>query len=418
MLSPEDVASGNLLHNRILRERAAESLTYGYGNKWRTLTQSSKVGFFDGQKIISVATRPVDKSDWGEWLGRLFNYGASVWRARKLPIGTMDDFQRLLNLDGIYGDVGEMLAASENLGLVSRSALERLKLNGLSQKYVHDVLGPQVKRHTSQSVERVSDLAMSMALDREDQGIQTFEVGGRLTTLLGDFIIKSKAVLKLNAKVTGLRREMVEGEKDSWILEYSESKSQTQATYEAFDKVIIATPWKPDTPQFNLPGNANQIQYRSQWMMFFITNSTLDTSYFGNPSTLPEQIVPVPNSQLMDPIRAVQEIAHLKEIPDFDLLGGEYRPLHLYRIFSTQQIEMSSIHPLFGAPIFAYHQEEIVDAYPCLYARSNGFPGFKISEDLWHTSVIEAIGSSVDLSWVTGENVARLVGREVEKQRK
>jgi hypothetical protein len=108
-LSPEDTATGNLLHNRILRERDAKSLTDGYGKNWKNLRQSSSVGFFDGERIISVATRPVDTSTWSEWLGRIFRYGFSVWRAKNLPVGTMNNFQNLLDLERTYEDVGAML---------------------------------------------------------------------------------------------------------------------------------------------------------------------------------------------------------------------------------------------------------------------------------------------------------------------
>jgi hypothetical protein len=52
-----------------------------------------------------------------------------------------------------------------------------------------------------------------------------------------------------------------------------------------------------------------------------------------------------------------------------------------------------------------------------MWPRNGKFGDFKGEEGLWRTGVIEAIGSSVDLSWVAGENVARLVTREVGRKR-
>ena len=92
-ISLEDVAGGNLLHNKILRQRDGTVFKSGLGKKWQSFGQPSTVGFFDGQKILSVATRPVAESSWNEWLGRIFTYGISVLRARKLPTGTMNDFR-------------------------------------------------------------------------------------------------------------------------------------------------------------------------------------------------------------------------------------------------------------------------------------------------------------------------------------
>ena len=416
---PEDVASGNLLHNRILRERDAKWLEDEFGKNWKTDMKTSSVGFFDGEKIVSAATRPVDKSGWSEWLGRIFKYGASVWRARKLPIGTMEGFQNLLDLEGRYDDVGQMLAASENGNPVARTAVERLKLNGLSQEYIREVLGPQVKKHTGQDIEELSDLALSMALDREDQGSQMSEVDGSLTTLLSAFGDLSGAGLKFNTKVSALRREMVTEGKESWILEYSDTENRSQSSYEMFDKVIIAAPWdtsallSPETPPAY-----EQIQYRSQWVTIFISNTTLNTNYFGSSETLPAQILLIPSSKLIQPFQGIQEITHLREISRFDHFTGKYHMDHLYRILSGYKIDKSTIYQLSEGfddqPKPVFHQEEIEKAYSLMYARSGDFPSFKIADGLWCTSAVESIGSSVDLSWVAGENVARLVGEEIQ----
>lgn len=418
-LSPEDVASGNLLHNHILRERDAKLLTDSYGKNWETLRQSSSVGFFDGKKIMSPATRPVDKSDWIEWLGRLFKYGTSVWKAKKLPTGTMEGFQKFLNLEGTYDDVGDMVAISKNVGPVTKSALDRLKLNGLSQEYIRDVLGPQVRRHTGQDVDELSDLALSMALDREDQGVQTSEVGGRLTTVLSGFVNKSKAKLKFKTKVSGLKREMVEDGKESWILEYSEKRSQFGKVYEMFDKVIIAAPWNSSSLQSEIPHHDEQIQYRSQWFTFFISNATLNSTYFGNPAILPSQIVPIPSSNLPPPLVGVHEVVHLKDIARFDHAAEKYYANYLYRVVSDRKIDKATIYHMAQAAdesqMLASYEEKIENAYPLLYARNDGFPHFKVTDGLWHTSVIETIGSSVDLSWIAGENIARLIAKELKE---
>ena len=207
--------------------------------------------------------------------------------------------------------------------------------------------------------------------------------------------------------------------KESWVLEYSDTENRSQSSYEMFDTVIIAAPW--DTSTLLSPETSpdyEQIQYRSQWVTLFISNTTLNTNYFGSSETLPVQILPITSSKLIQPFQGIQEITHLKEIARFDHFTGKYHMDHLYRILSDHKIDKPTIYQLSEGfddqpkPIF--HQEEIEKAYSLLYARSGRFPGFKIADGLWHTSVVESIGSSVDLSWVAGENVARLVGKEIQ----
>ena len=119
-----------------------------------------------------------------------------------------------------------MLAVSDTGGPVAMTAIERLKLNGLSQEYIQEVMGPQVKRQTGQDIEDLSDLALSMALDREDQGLQVFGIGGWLGTVLDELAVRSKAELKFNTKVSGLR-EMVDEGIEGWILQYADIERES-----------------------------------------------------------------------------------------------------------------------------------------------------------------------------------------------
>lgn len=68
---------------------------------------------------------------------------------------------------------------------------------------------------------------------------------------------------------------------------------------------------------------------------------------------------------------------------------------------------------MFFDAIYGLHMEKIEHAYPVLYPRSDGFSSFKLNEDLWWTGAIEAVGSEVDASWVAGENVGDMVGRDI-----
>lgn len=54
---------------------------------------------------------------------------------------------------------------------------------------------------------KLSYLALLIAPDSEDQGVQMSEIGGRLVAVLDGFVAQSQAQLKLNIKIIGLSRD-------------------------------------------------------------------------------------------------------------------------------------------------------------------------------------------------------------------
>ena len=151
-----------------------------------------------------------------------------------------------------------------------------------------------------------------------------------------------------------------------------------------------------------------------------MANTTLSRNLFGTGASLPTQILPI-SSKLSSTLQNVQEIAFVRDITRFDPLTKSYSMEKLYRIVSSVQMDSFAVLELFEGDYDApgrTWQEEIVNAFPLMYARSSGFPKFKLTEGLWHVSSVEAIGSSVDLSWVAGENVARLVEKDIGDERK
>ena len=108
-LYAEDVAAGNLLASGALRERA-EAIKSEVGKK-EAPSGVREVGFFDGNGMVAQFKRPISETSWRSWLGLVLKYGASVWRAKVLPTGTMARWTRLLALTqkGRYTSVDEIV---------------------------------------------------------------------------------------------------------------------------------------------------------------------------------------------------------------------------------------------------------------------------------------------------------------------
>lgn len=402
----EDIASGSLGGDVLMKQARALGVEWKQGEGEKG---GKEVGFFDGREFVSKTTRPVREMGWGMWLQFMLRYKLDVWRAKELPKRTMRDFGKVLNGKGALESVFEIVENAGIGGAVGLGARERLRMNGFGGRYINEVLMPQLWRQTAQGVGELSDLGMSMALEREER-VSGGDSGG-FENVMEKFVEGSGAKLSLGTKVTGLEREVLAHGKEAWKLEIEGAGNEK--TYEVFDKVILAGPWK--TSSFLSDENREEegVYYRSLWVTFFLSSQTLNGEYFGSSDNIPSQILPIPSANLPSELYGIHEIAYVADIFGPDIRTQSVRKL--YRILSNQSIsnEVSSMFSEDGE--LKSYEERIEHAYPLMWPRNGNLGKFKIQEGLWHTGIVEGIGSSVDLSWVAGENVGRLVAREVVK---
>jgi prenylcysteine oxidase/farnesylcysteine lyase len=403
-LYAEDVAAGNLLASGVLRERA-EAIKDEVGKK-EVASGVREVGVFDGNGMVAQFNRPISETSWGSWLGLVLKYGVSVWRAKVLPTGTMARWDRFLALTqkGRYASVDEMVEVGGVADTISLSAKERLGRNGIGEKYSKEVAAPQLLRQLGQGIEEVSDLALSMALERENQIMAAGMYAGSFERIMDLFVKKSKATLRLQTRITGIRREG-----DGWVLGIDGAEE------EVFDKVIIAAPW--NTSSFLLQQQEQEFYYRSVWITFLVTANKIDGGYFKTSSVL-DQILPIQGPAQVKELEGIHEIAFLRPIFGPDLAPTSVK--YLYRVLSSSQMSKLATTAFRDAGVVDMIEEEVVNAYPLLYPRSQSetFGKFEIGDGLWHTSIAEGVASSIDWSWVVGENVGRLVGHEIELESK
>ena len=401
-LYAEDVAAGNLLASGILRERA-EVIKDEVGKK-DIASGVREVGVFDGNGMAAQFKRPISETGWVSWLGLVLKYGASIWRAKVLPTGTMARWDRLLALiqKGRYASVDEMVEIGGMADTISLSAKERLGKNGIGEIYSKEVVAPQLLRQLGQEVEEISDLALSMALERENQILAAGMNAGSFEKMMALFVKKSKASLRLQTRITGIRRE---GEE--WVLGIDGAEE------EVFDKVIIAAPWNTSSL---LHQQDLEVYYRPVWVTFLVTEKKLDPVYFKT-SSVPDQILPIQGPGQVKELEGIHEIAFLRTIFGPDLAPTSVK--YLYRVLSSNQ--MSKLATTFeDAGVVDMVEEEIVNAYPLLYPRSQSeiLGKFEIGDGLWHTTIAESLASNIDWSWVVGENVGRLVGNQIKLEGK
>jgi prenylcysteine oxidase/farnesylcysteine lyase len=379
-----DLATGDLFAaGGVVRGRAERFLGMEFGKKGNAVVKKEEVGFFDGKEIVSKVTRPVSEMSWGQWAALVWRYGVRIIWARNLPTRTTEGFRKLLNAEETFEGVREMVDAAGIGEAVSMSARERLKTNGVVELYREEVVEQLVRRQLGQGTEEISDLALSIALQREDQVVSN---GGRLEDVLAEFLERSKAEVRMVTEVTDVRPEYVNGHKNGWLLELQKA-GQRGKTLDVFDKVILAGSWNTTLEDY----------YRHVWIAFIASNGKLDTEYFGiEENTLLSQILIIDTPAIPSELRGVHEISHVRDLYGPDL---SVQAVHkLYRVMSNNPISEELISKIGGGGILRVLHVKNQHAYPLLYPRSEGLDNFKIQDGLYRTDVVEEVASSADLS--------------------
>ncbi|KAB8292076.1 hypothetical protein EYC80_007822 [Monilinia laxa] len=387
-----------------------------------------KVAFFDPTHIIAETYRPYTTTPWSRYLSLLIKYGTSIWRAPKVPMGTMNSFNSFLRTmaatNPSTGSVQEMIRVmSKQYTWVPFSipASNRLEMNGIGDNYVRDILAPQVRRHTGQSIEDLSDLALSMALEREEIGCQKPANSGVFQMMMDNALKDSGAKLRVSSKVTKVLWEEITEGYENWILQWEDVLDhEVPSNAEVLDKIIIASPSNysgllghmDNQEQFTSYNIEHDIEYQPVYVTFFLAPSPISSSLLNSGSSLPAQLLPVINPHdPKDPaFDSIIELSLLRSI-----VGYDSSTKYMYRLLSSQPVTNVSLVTSLGITediTESWTQHKIPYAYPLMQALPpKEIKGdFQLGKNIWTTNGAEGpLGSSVELAWTMGENVGRLL---------
>ncbi|RYO83211.1 hypothetical protein DL764_009486 [Monosporascus ibericus] len=421
-LSAEDVAGPALLWGSPLFTRSSEDILGGDAVEFFDLP-SQKVGYYSGvrHQIVLQMTRPYDQTPTWDWLGLVWRYGASVWRARGLLSEAADLSERLAanvapSAAAAIADVPAILASLlGGTALAHEGAPETLRRHGISEAYAAEVLAPQVERGAQvQRVPAMSGLALAMAAGREDAG--RARAGGDYAARVRELAKALGADVRLNSKVVGIERETADGgDKETrtatrWLLRHEGGGAEA----EAFDKVIMAAPgleWLVvRAAGVNGSIETDQaVEFDAAHVTFF-TASELPGRFGGGDGAVPPQILFVDD----DAEGGIHEVAYVREVVPHHRDGvADGAPVveHLYRCVSGADVSEA----LASDPGVTWmHHRRFDHAYPLTYPRTS-YPSFGVDDGLWTTTPIYSVGSSLDLSWLAGRAVAQQVIEAVKK---
>ncbi|KAF7917824.1 uncharacterized protein EAE97_011962 [Botrytis byssoidea] len=447
-LEVEDVASG-VLNGKLL------SIIGGIENvnaQADIITESEnlgmgKVAYFNGNNIVTETYRPYSTTPWKHYIYLFIKYGPSVWHAPRIPTGTMKslhDFLPKLNTTAVSSVRDLTYIISNKFGYTpfSLPATERLRKNGVEGAYIRDILAPQVRRHTGQSIEQISDLTLSIALEREESGSPKAVNQGFHQMAMERSLRENKAMLHLGAKVVHARWEEVIGDHAKWMIQWENAAHNENAlSSEEFDKIIIAAPFnytellgktQDGESLYPLDDDFQDIEYQPLYITFFTTSSLLTSSLKNAPSPLPAQLLPILDSRQpsTSPFNSLIELSLLRTIfppsqsPDFNPHSPHppNPPKYLYRLLSSHPLTPTSFSSILHLPnstnLETWNQQEITHAYPL----TQTFPSdsqeekgsLKLGDHIWTTRGIERVlGDMVEEAWNAGRMVGRNVATEI-----
>lgn len=284
---------------------------------------------FSGEGIVSQTTRPYSKTPWTNWLGLIWRYGPSFWRAGNMA-KEGDPFGRFTDLP-LTSDVTQLMISLGILASVQEHADNALGARGIGGLYVTEVLGPQAQLAHSQPVSDISSLALMLATFQEDTA--NSYIGGELVDILEQMVSAIGITVQTCTEVFGLKHEMISEHESAWLVEYGASgSSKFQA--EAFDKVIIAAPGFDVYQSASIEDveAVSSLTYRPVHATFFTVTSRLNPDVYGDV----DQILFLEEQVGDSPLGEIQELAFLREVVRFQ--DGEHKIEYLYRSLSEGNI--------------------------------------------------------------------------------
>ncbi|XXG94686.1 hypothetical protein Hte_000943 [Hypoxylon texense] len=399
----EDIAGTALMWSNPLFTKSVED-TLGESTEFSELP-SQQVGYFDGERIVSQTTRPYSKTPTSSWLGLIWKYGGSTWRAGAMS--QEGDLRERFNDPPLQADITQLMSELGVAEPVQEYAHDGLDARGIGDPYVTEVLAPQVARALSQKVADISTLAMVLSAFQEDTA--SAWVGGDLLGRLEQILGATGAIaVKTSTEVSGLKHEDISSDASAWLVKYSAHGASSAARAEAFDRVIIAA------PSFDLyraasvddVEAASVLTYHPAHVTFFTLPARLSRDVYGDV----EQVLFLERQEEGDSLGGVRELAFVREVVRVTD-DGNRKIEYMYRALSdgdaTERLQQLDLE------VTWLYQARLDNAYPFLYPFRR-FPPFKLSEKgLWWTPAIHAIASTVDMSWLAGQIVAEEVAKDV-----
>ncbi|EEQ30568.1 hypothetical protein McanMca71_000729 [Microsporum canis] len=407
--------------NRNLMKAAKNfGLTIQGAGDTRPKEATDSLGVWDGSKFVFQQRE--GNYRWWNIVQLLWKYGWAPMRTQDLMKSTIGKFLKLYRYPLFpWKNLSEAARSSGLIESTWATGAEFLKDNHISETFSREVIQASTRVNYGQNLPLIHGLETMVCMAAQG----AVSVRGGNWQIFRGMAEASKAVLKLGSKVTSLKNR----DNSAYTISYNTKTNTTEE--EVFDNVVIAAPLQFSNielePTLNKP---DEIPYVKLHVTLFSSPHRLSPKYFNLPlsATVPETVLTTLPKGLnlgsrrdgvgptgfwsISTLRKVQPPAKQKaDVPDH----------YVYKIFSPEPLNamfLSGILGLegptngsitdFSKSDISWSHEKVWHSYPVLYPRVT-FEDIQLAPNLWYTSGIESLISTMETSSLSGMNVAALM---------
>jgi glycine/D-amino acid oxidase-like deaminating enzyme len=391
--------------------------------------QSRSAGVWNGRELILRRHWDLKSRTWQDFVRDTWKYGTSPYRLRRL---LKDKLPRFRELYGEHSYINpNLLDVIQQLGLAAeseQSAKDYLLENGISPKYLQDIIQPTVRALYAHDLRDLNGLSALVAMNP----LAVYRIGSGPRgnrELVHRLLCLSEAQIRLNSRVTKISRS-AQGKYTVTaslrnILQDDTYDMSTVEEENKYDAVVIATNLNRADIQFDFPIPQTYSAFTSfvKRHVTIVTSpieNTLSPRYFNltTAEEIPDMIFTTHKSE-SGPRHEIFSIEWSWAATPIcgDVIKGE----NLYKITSAEPILDSIIAEMFGkspdTPLDSLdirwiHRQVWPLASP-KRTRGPQLDNIELADELFYTGIGEDLVSSMEMSCRMGRKVADMIYRNL-----
>lgn len=377
------------------------------------------IGVWDGSRLVFYQRWRTP--NWRKRAELFWKYGLAPLRTEALAKKVIHELRANFETDHSslnfrsntvpYGNIEEAL---------STTAEAYLEKHNILPPYSTEIIQASTRKRYAQNLATLHGLAAMMAMNTED----TTSVKGGDWRLFDEMVIASKARLNLNSRVT----QIVRHDNGTFSIKWKSSGTVVSAIERHvadFDAVIVAVPAPSTSVNFEPPLNtvSKEPRYVKRHVTHFVTPVLLNPALFDLPKTA------FPPNDLRTTLNASDgsEPGFFQSTIPQRVIRPSYwegKLERVYKFITPSHLNDTMIAHLLGLPhedgtplndfyVHWVHRQAWSHGYPQLRPKTgNDFHPISPARNLYFSSEIERIESSLEMSGLMGRNIARLAFRD------
>ncbi|KAF3490926.1 prenylcysteine oxidase [Arthroderma uncinatum] len=414
-------------NKNLMKAAKTFGLTIQGAGDGRPKEATDSVGVWDGTKFVFQQRE--GNYRWWNILQLLWRYGWAPMRTQDLMKSTIDKFLKLYQYPLFpWKSLSEAARSSGLIESTWATGAEFLKANHISEAFSREIIQASTRVNYGQNLPLIHGLETMVCMAA--QGAVSIR-GGNWQIFRG-MAAASKAVLNLETEVTNVKRR----EDNAYAVSYVTKTNTTEQ--EAFDHVVLAAPLQFSGIKLGptINNRPDEIPYVKLYVTLFSSPHKLSPKYFNLP---PNALVP---ETVLTTLPKGLDLGHRRDgvgptgFWSISTLQKVRPPVkqrvnvpdhYVYKVFSPEPLSTAFLSGILGikGPAkgsisdflqsdISWSHEKLWHSYPVLYPRVT-FEEIQLAPNLWYTSGIESLISTMETSSLSGMNVAALmVSQETE----